>query len=64
MRGCGGLSGSVAVSYIPMPRRSIWKLIVAVGHTVLSTGDSGNARLWKQTYDGKWAEFADFGPEE
>ena len=43
----------------------VWRVEWLRGsHTIVSIGDSGRARLWKQTYDGKWAEFADFGPEE
>ena len=32
-------------------------------HILVSTGDSGQARMWRQAHDGKWHEFADFGPE-
>ena len=30
---------------------------------LLSTGESGTARLWRQVRSGEWCEFADFGPE-
>ena len=32
-------------------------------HMLVSSGDSGQARMWRQVHDGKWHEFADFGPE-
>ena len=37
---------------------------VPATHTLVSTGDTGIARMWKKSEDGKWIEFADFGPEE
>ncbi|MCJ1387322.1 epoxide hydrolase, soluble (sEH) [Xylographa bjoerkii] len=33
------------------------------GHILVSSGDSGQARMWRQVHNGKWHEFADFGPE-
>ncbi|MCJ1314856.1 epoxide hydrolase, soluble (sEH) [Xylographa vitiligo] len=32
-------------------------------HILISSGDSGQARMWRQAHNGKWHEFADFGPE-
>ncbi|MCJ1283200.1 epoxide hydrolase, soluble (sEH) [Xylographa opegraphella] len=32
-------------------------------HILISSGDSGQARMWRQAHDGKWHEFAEFGPE-
>ncbi|MCJ1478234.1 epoxide hydrolase, soluble (sEH) [Lambiella insularis] len=47
-----------------MKHEGVWEVQwVRYGHALLSSGDSGSARMWKQAHNGKWHEFAEFSPE-
>ena len=42
----------------------VWKVEwLRNSHTLVSSGDNGQARMWKQAHDGNWHEFAEFGPD-
>ena len=43
----------------------VWRVSWIPGtRTLVSTGDMGVGRVWKKSEEGKWIEFAEFGPEE
>lgn len=48
-----------------MKHEGVWEIQwVRHGHVLISSGDTGSARMWKQAHNRKWHEFAEFGPEQ